>query len=793
MKKRLISILLALAALLTLIPGAGAFSDITDTASAREVAVLQMMGVVNGTSATAFSPNGTLTRAQFCKMAVTFWGKGGEEPVYRSRTIFPDVRSTHWARGYINLAVSITIGADEDGKGGTKLIRGMGDGTFRPDRPITYAESVTILLRLLGYSDTDAGMSWPQGYLDLAAKAGLSAGQNLSAGAALTRAQAAHLFYTALSATGKNGEPYYASLGTAETGVILMDADTTAADGASGAMQTSSGTFKTRYAAAPAELEGTRGTLVKDSEGRAIVFFPRGAQETVVIRKAESDKDGETVQAGWLTDQTGKRRKIKPACPVYTSEEKKTWADVWTDLRGGTAVTIFYTDAGEIDCLYLGGGSPADSEDVVVARNGSGDFSALTGSSAYTVYRDGMPASAGEICKYDVATYDAAARILSVSSAKLTGRYDDARPNPVSPSSITILGVSLPLTEQAGEELGKYQIGDTVTALLTADGRVAGIVPASEVREDNVGVLTASGDTMKVKLLSGYEISGRSARVEPSKQENALQVGELVRVTSAASAGSIYVDRLIATSAYASLDLRARRLGSTPLTGGCRFFDRAPLSAAVEIDAGELPGQTVDGSKIAYAHKTTGGSIDLLVFADVAGAAYTYGQVRIVPEKILTGKYYKKDDNGEYVECDPEDPDGKADYYTINTFSLVNSDMPNGSTSLKPNLQSSFTGAAYNEFLGLANTPDGKSIASASRLTGRTGVRRTDFISRDNRDYLTIDGQVVPVAKKVQCYSAAAGTWFKSLSEARAYSDNLTVYYDKTPGQGAQIRVVVAE
>ena len=214
--RKLVSLLLVAAVLLSMaVPAGAAFTDITDSKTRQEVAVLQMMGVINGTSDTTFSPNGTLTRAQFCKMAVIAMGLGDEEPLYRNRTIFPDVRSGHWARGYINLAVSIDIGAGEDGSGGTKLIRGMGDGTFRPDRAITYAEALTILLRMLGYSDADAGMNWPKGYLELGARIGLTSGMELEASQPLNRAQAAHLFTAMLAATQKNGSAYYNQLGSA--------------------------------------------------------------------------------------------------------------------------------------------------------------------------------------------------------------------------------------------------------------------------------------------------------------------------------------------------------------------------------------------------------------------------------------------------------------------------------------------------------------------------------------------------------------------------------------------------
>lgn len=71
----------------------------------------------------------------------------------------------------------------------------MPDGTFQPDRAISYGEAVTILMRLLR-TDADAasGGIWPEGYIDLAKASGVSAGVELAGGAAISRAQAAQLF-----------------------------------------------------------------------------------------------------------------------------------------------------------------------------------------------------------------------------------------------------------------------------------------------------------------------------------------------------------------------------------------------------------------------------------------------------------------------------------------------------------------------------------------------------------------------------------------------------------------------
>ena len=112
--KRILAALLTAAALLSLaLPAAasgGSFSDINDHSTAVNVDVLRLMGAVSGDSDGTFRPNDVLTRAQFCTMLVGLLRQQSKVPMYTTRTIFSDVTASHWARGYINLAASITVG-----------------------------------------------------------------------------------------------------------------------------------------------------------------------------------------------------------------------------------------------------------------------------------------------------------------------------------------------------------------------------------------------------------------------------------------------------------------------------------------------------------------------------------------------------------------------------------------------------------------------------------------------------------------------------------------------------------
>lgn len=256
MKKRVFSAALVLALMCSLCVQSfalGSFSDVTDVQTARNAEVLKLMGVMEGGGDGRFMPERSLTRAEFCKMAVVLMGASDSVSRYKTVTIFPDVRSNHWALGYINYAV----------RGGTRLIAGLPDGTFAPDRTISCGEAVTILMRLLGYTDADSGVIWPEGYMALAGEAGLTDGLTLAGGAEITRAEAAKLFVNVLGTQKKGGGNLYA-LGK-ETTLISIGGDT---------MRTTLGDVTMAQPAVSTVLCGLKGYVLKNADGKALTFLP---------------------------------------------------------------------------------------------------------------------------------------------------------------------------------------------------------------------------------------------------------------------------------------------------------------------------------------------------------------------------------------------------------------------------------------------------------------------------------------------------------------------------------------
>ena len=788
MKKRTwLSALLAVALLVSMlvVPSASAagntaFTDITDPDQANAAEMLRLLGVVNGTGGGAFRPQGTLTRGEFCKMTVEIMGRGDEEPAQRSRTIFTDVSSTHWARGYINLAASITVGGSAGGDGesstaGTRLIMGVGDGSFQPDRVITCGEAVTILMRVLGYGDGDVagGLNWYDGYMGLAGSAGLLDKLNLTGASTISRGQAAILFYNLLFAKTKGSDSLYLTgLGCkVEDGGILLDVNATLA-GSNTAVKTTTGTYKTDRAGLDENLEGMQGDVVLDKNDKLLAFQPKENITSRAVNVAEWE-------ATWIRLLDGEQIQIQPDTRTFQSGEEKTYKDVYQDGHPGDSMTIYYDINGKIDYLFLP--STSFTGKAMVARNqpSGNPFTELTnGDSNYKIYKNGMPATVGDIRQYDVATYDSASKILYISDLKLTGIYENVSPSPKAPVSITVLGRAFDVLPEATNDLQNFKIGDMMTLLLTNDGKVAGVVTTAAAKGNAVGYVESITEDGKATVQLLDSVLGKVEGKTSYRKDSATKMmGELVTVSSNKQ-GQLTLTRLTGGSSSGvtgKLDVAARTLGGTPLADNVAVYEKVGSSKLQPVKYSQITAVSVPASKILYASKDYAGRYNVLVLDDVTGDLYTYGF-------MSKGTMTTPSSMGEIV----------------NSTVIVTTSDKNGETKLELVGGVEVPRNAIGGVVASLNTlQDKNKIAGYVFLKELDGVRRSAFDMKAKT--VTTTDMVLPISDSVVCYNKTTKQWFTAedpmdaLNQARAFSDNITIYYDRTPENGGKVRVVVVQ
>lgn len=741
--------------------GNSSFTDVHDEATAEAVEILCALGVVDGNGDGTYQPERTLTRAEFCKMAIEVVGRGGEVERQSGRVIFSDVKADHWARGYINAA------ATKPSANEPALVSGVGNGLFQPQQPITCGAAVTILLRALGYSDQDVGMGlrWYDGYISMAGTIGLTDGLSLRGDAAITRGQAAILFRNLLFTELKDSDnPYLTKLGAKEEdSAIILSVDAVAADGTVGAVKTQNGTYRTDRAAFSTAYEGLRGKVVLDKNGKVLAIHPEetGSSRRVSIVSA---------QASYVKAAGGEKLTVeKPdEISVYTADGAVLYSEAWIDLRPGAQLSFHYSAAGKLEYIYLH--SSVETGAVVATGSGTKQFSSLIPSGArYAIYKNGLPASASDIRQYDVATYDRAAKVLQISDLKLTGVYENVYPNAESPSLVTVMGHAFEVLPGAAEDLARMELGKPVTLLLTLDGRVAGAVSTNKARSTVIGLVQKESTPDKLVVesinLRGCTFSGASYR----SQEGVEQLkGQLVTVSSGAS-GRITVSPLTGSTSTNKWDVQAGTIGNAVVADNVKIFEKVGSSAILPVEAEDVTCAVVPASRLLYVGKDYAGRVDLLILDDVTGDGYTYG--------FLTG-------GSEQTDSFHGEPIYNA---TITVYSADGTQTLFGSTEIPK-----------------SNTPGGV-VASLNTLNGSPkaagcvllecikDVSRSAFDVVDGKTTVTVQGTAWPVAENVVCYNKITGLWFDSLSEARAFSDELTLYYDKNPEDGGKIRLVVVE
>ena len=143
---------------------------------------------VNGRAPGKFEPNAGITRGEVAAILFRLLSENAKTRFYAQSNDFVDVPSDSW----YNEAISTLVQAG--------VLGGYGDGTFRPDQPVTRAELAAILVRVQGgsasagnttFTDTDG--HWAEGYISSAVSSGLVFGYDdgsFKPNRSITRAEA---------------------------------------------------------------------------------------------------------------------------------------------------------------------------------------------------------------------------------------------------------------------------------------------------------------------------------------------------------------------------------------------------------------------------------------------------------------------------------------------------------------------------------------------------------------------------------------------------------------------------
>ena len=731
MKRRITTFLLAVCMTVSLlaVPAGAAsgatvtFSDIGDRSTAMAVESLRLLGVLDGYGDGTFRPGTVLNRAQFCKMAVYAMNGSSELSRYRTVTIFPDVKPPHWAAAYINMAAK-----------GKDIISGYADGRFHPDRTVTVGQAVTILMRMLGYKDEDIGGIWPDSYMAEAATVGLTEGVSTNGSAGLTRAQAARLFLNLLRTQTKEGGTTFAStLGQTVQGVLLS-ADT---EGGEGRLRLSTGTYTlTEGKASNGMLNGMKGTLIVDSKsGRALTFVPEdlGSSKTVVLASAKATE---------MTDTSGNTYTVKSDTQVFQNGEAGSWGEAYTWLNAGTSVTLYLDAAGNVDYVFVGGGGNATSAVIVYEKGSTAGFASLAGgATGYTIYKNGVRASSGDMRKYDVATYSAVTNSIRVSDTRITGYYEDCSPNPSEPSKITVLGHEFNVLPSAMQTVSKFRPGDQITLLLTEDNQVAGAVEATGTTASGnaIGIAEVSSGSATVNLLCGIQVKG-SVKLSASDVERLN--GQLVRVSSSKKDG-LSLTRLTG-GVSGDLDVENGKLGSRELAENVIIFqnDGSGLTA---ISLSQITEAKVPSSQITYAGTDWADRVKVIVLNSVTGSGYIFGRAH------YTANYDEEGNRVGNAQLSVEYGEGKTTATFETGYVVRNGDIV-GITIVT---------AGNTQRIGSLIYPDELRNVPNAAWSGKGAV--------------TVNGRTYTVPASLPCYNRETKEWV-TLTEAWAYADSATLY-----------------
>lgn len=741
--KKIISIVLASMMLLTAVPSMAYRDNDSDIMN-----LLSGLDIMVGDDDGNFRLDDYVSRAEFAKIAVASSRSKNTVASGLKISPFKDVPYKHWAAPYVRAAVSAGIA------------EGYVDATFKPDDTVSYEEALTMVLKVLGYTNDDFGYSWPYGQIGLAENLDLTDNVNASQGEMLTRRQVANLIYNTLNTKIKDSQSKLISVFDCEVieDVTIIASHNEDSSLAEDKIFTTAGTYEIddnfNF-----DYVGSKGDIFIKNGNDFVAFAPgdkdNGSFEKYVIYSQLPNavigyKNGSFTQID-ITDGT--------AC--YKDSARTSYAAVKGEMEMGDILYV-KKDGNAVDYVTYEKGNMEGP----VKVTGSNWMLSFDTNSSTAVMRNGNKVTASDIQTNDIIYYSAELNMVLAYTDKVTGVYEKASPTKDSPISVTVSGRDYSVESvEAFNDLsssGSFKYGDTITILLGRTGEIAGVaggtvsaggsgsgfvIEAGKKDFTNADNTVYSSYYAKVVTPDGniheYAVNNNSSSLVCSAVRMTFKDGK-ASLTTIRNNGGV----------YGKVNVAKGQIGDTEFAEDVKILDTSgtysdDTPGYCRIYPQRLDGMTLSSSSVLYYSKNGAGEIDELILKDVTGDTYSYG--------IITKR------------------DKATGAYTIDIDGNQNTYMTGFSSS--------------------ATGPHRFKIGSTGIDSMQQLVAHSSGISELTRTEAIIGQQKYLLSDKVVVYHRTdASTYMKiPLDDAINGNYRLTAYYDKAQTSGGRIRIIIAQ
>ncbi len=756
-------IICLLAVIFTLTLSVFALEDSPVSASSETINVIKLLEIANGDQNGNMNFEKPVTRAEFVKMAIN--ASASKETAANIRlnvSLFPDVKNSYWGAGYISVAIN------------NGLVTGYIDGTFRPGNNVTLEEAATIVLRLLGYTNSDLVGTYPSAQLQKYSDLELDEGIYATRGDMLTREECMILLYNALSSKTKQGAVYCETLGLSTNNEGKLDYTALLEDKLSSPIivNNTERVFddtdfcedeSTKYILNNTEADKTAiktGDVVYYSEIINTVFIYRKTATGIVTSSNNSS-----------VSVSGKTYNIATAIAKsklsFGGEfnESKAFVTLILGINDGV-VDVVKGDKNKIsendenssllsmieetlsNAVYIKDAASAEKWKNLIPFPADGA----------KIYLNGKEGEEPVVLAHDVLYYSKAFSSIWIYRKTVSGAIEEISPA-ASPTSVTVSGRSYSVaTSDAAYDLslyGSYKVGDRATLILGLNDECVAIESTSVTSKLLYGIITATGekqytDSDGEQYTADYvtvtDTTAAAFTFEHSKKY--LDVGDAVKVVVG---DTVTVTKLNTEIGKGSASLLTSAIKNGNFSKDCEIIETNGTDV-IKVMPSRISGTEIDveifqySSPVLYYSFDDEGNISRLILKNLTGDIDEYGVVvsssggRI---EYLTGK-------------------------TKKTFTTEGSGCSKGPAKF---------------------IVENGNIVAASSLLGCVedifAITSSAIYDEKDNEYLVDEDVKVFI-------STAADFKYSSIEEVSAGNYVCKAYFDKLPKNGGRIRVIIA-